>query len=569
MKIKLLAGLSVVALLSSALTACGGNPNKSENPEDFFVKPTEGERAFSSVTSFDEEVDFHTENQRAFLESEKPYDELTADEIKVWSKGGNDEVSLPEKTRIEFEQDPGADFSKYVLEISTDYKFETGVKSYETTDSKKYVDVVNLYSGMNHYYRVKAIYNDETYAISKTQVLKTVEGIRNLNIDGMTNCRDMGGKRTVDGGYIKQGLLYRTAAMDDGQSGSIIKEAGKPIMLDDLGVKTEIELRGDRDGLQRGEAQNRTDSVLGDAVSYKFVPFAYEGGKNLLFRNIEPVRKAFDVLGEPSNYPIFFHCRIGTDRTGLIALLVNALCGLDEQSIYQDYLFSNFGKIGKTMGVVQSNEDSMYGYTTELKSFPTGEKLQNKAYNFLLSIGVPAEKLNNVINTLTTEGAVKGNNVDTFLNVDAKDFTAIGSSSFVDNSSLDSVKITRQPIDQVKISNSGDGLSFKVNANKATSADLYANLLANVTNLNLKDVVSVSVNGTELDDIPSISFATNALGFGTSADYWIPTKLSGISLNKGENTIEITTKTAVSKGLSVSRACLVGIQDSAKVTVAK
>ena len=62
MKIKLIAGLSVFALISTALTACGGSKSK-DNPEEFYEKPTEGERAFTSVTEFDEDVEFHTEDQ--------------------------------------------------------------------------------------------------------------------------------------------------------------------------------------------------------------------------------------------------------------------------------------------------------------------------------------------------------------------------------------------------------------------------------------------------------------------------------------------------------------------------
>jgi protein tyrosine/serine phosphatase len=51
------------------------------------------------------------------------------------------------------------------------------------------------------------------------------------------------------------------------------------------------------------------------------------------------------VLADESNYPIFFHCAIGTDRTGTLAYLINGLLGVPEEDLYYDYCFSNFGAI--------------------------------------------------------------------------------------------------------------------------------------------------------------------------------------------------------------------------------
>ena len=558
MKIKLLAGLSTLALLSSCLVACGGDPSKggkSENPADYYEKPTEGERAFSEVTTFDAPVEFHTEKQKAFLEyDEKPYEDVTGDEMTKWSGGDNEDISQPVPVEIEFSQD-SADVEKYTLEISRDYKFENDVISMDIDANSNKFDVYNLYSGTDYYYKVKAIYGEDDYAVSATNKLTTVAGIRNLYIEGMTNCRDMGGKPTLDGRYMKQGLLYRTAAMDDNQSGSIITEAGKVRMLNEFKMKTELELRGGSNGLDKGEAKNRTNSVLGDSVNYAFKGMAYSGGKNLLFRNVEIVRQVFDVLGDADNYPVFFHCRIGTDRTGLVAFLVNALCGVDVQLLYQDYLMSNFGKIGKHFGCKGNGEDTVFGYINEINDFP-GDTLQQSCYNFLLTAGVEAEKLDTVISTLVEGEKLDASRVYVANEADMQD---VGAPARVQKKNL------RQPDEAVKMASVGDGVKYTFTSDKEFTCDLYANLMSNYTSGTLSDNVSVKLNNEEIE-VPATSLATSALGFDSSLEAWIPAKLGSITVPSGENTLELTIKSNFGgKGLQFTQFAFSGMSVAANI----
>ena len=54
------------------------------------------------------------------------------------------------------------------------------------------------------------------------------------------------------------------------------------------------------------------------------------------------MRKTFQIFAQPSAYPIFYHCRIGTDRTGYTTYLLLGLLGAYEEDIYRDYLRSNW-----------------------------------------------------------------------------------------------------------------------------------------------------------------------------------------------------------------------------------
>ena len=106
----------------------------------------------------------------------------------------------------------------------------------------------------------------------------------------MTNCRDLGGRKTVDGGRIKQGYFYRTAALDDSQSGSIITAKGK-LQMKDLAFKTEIELRGGSNG-NGGEAKKENESAYGEGmdINFKYIPFAYSNGKNLFIDRLRSIQ---------------------------------------------------------------------------------------------------------------------------------------------------------------------------------------------------------------------------------------------------------------------------------------
>ena len=110
-------------------------------------------------------------------------------------------------------------------------------------------------------------------------------------------------------------------------------------------------------------------------------------------KNKQRVKEIFAILADESNYPIYFHCAIGTDRTGLIAWLVNGLCGVTEKNLWRDYLFSNFGEIGGT----RTREKNEGVYVNQIKA-KDGVNLAEKTYHFLKDyFGVPTSDLDAVI----------------------------------------------------------------------------------------------------------------------------------------------------------------------------
>ena len=150
-------------------------------------------------------------------------------------------------------------------------------------------------------------------------------------------------------------------------------------MLEDLKVKSEIDLREVSNNEVGG--LNEPVGVLGDSVRYFQCPMDYTNLTSEL--NRDSVKKVFEILGNKDNYPTFFHCSIGTDRTGYIAWLINAFLGVSEENLYRDYLFSNFGNIGGSRSVSSISG----GYVSQINALE-GNSLSEKTKNHLLSLGV-------------------------------------------------------------------------------------------------------------------------------------------------------------------------------------
>ena len=286
----------------------------------------------------------------------------------------------------------------------------------------KSISFYNAFLGKN-YYKLRAYFTEgepEESAIHSFIVDGTAP--RNIKIDGLTNCRDIGGRYTEDGGRIKQGLIYRTSGENFLNNGSNdnITEAGRAEMLNHLRVRTEINV------------SNNTSNVVnltGTTVRNLYMDYDTNGlnSSHHLSRNTESLKNFVEAAADSNNYPIFFHCRIGTDRTGLCAITLLGLLGVPLNNIYQDYLFSNFGNIdGKRYIGVLAGQDNIQNYMSEINQM-AGTTFKNKMYNMLLSIGVSASTLDTLIANLTEntlakkDGSIKevapanlltGNNVD-------------------------------------------------------------------------------------------------------------------------------------------------------------
>lgn len=343
-----------------------------------------------SLTELGEEVDFHTEAQKNYLLGD-------LDNISAYAKGVA-ELSRPESVELSWKVTSTAEtdltVKEYTLEIAADNDFSDCWR-YRTQETS--YEVYNLQIATDYYWRVTSEFSDGTKSVSPLEVFSTTTiGPRNLYVDGITNVRDLGGWEREDGSRVKQGMIYRCGRLNESSASSPvveITEEGKRVMLDELGIWTEIDLRL----VTNNEIGSITSSPLGDSVNYYTCPMEWNVS-NILTNNVEMVKQVFAILSDEQNYPVIYHCNIGTDRTGLFAFLINGLMGVSEEDLYRDYLFSNFGNIGgsrSTSGIKNS-------YVATIKN-SEGSSLSEKIYNCLVKLGVPSADLDSVIELLSED----------------------------------------------------------------------------------------------------------------------------------------------------------------------
>jgi protein-tyrosine phosphatase len=55
----------------------------------------------------------------------------------------------------------------------------------------------------------------------------------------------------------------------------------------------------------------------------------------------QEIKQVFEVLANPSNFPLLIHCTQGKDRTGLVVQLVLFLLGVGQDTIQLDYMMTD------------------------------------------------------------------------------------------------------------------------------------------------------------------------------------------------------------------------------------
>ena len=516
----------LVLATSFLLIGCANGKGQAEPNRRPLLAGT-ADDSFTVTTNLEEVKEIHTAQQKAYLTYDGSY--LTIPEASY--PDGQQHISDPEPVNLawDFTAPSGKTVSRFDVKIGKEADLKDGYVVKGTNANS--LDIYNSYLGDN-YFQIIANYSDGTSDTSAIQKYKVDESYpRNLKIDGMTNCRDMGGGRQLeDGGYIKQGLLYRTSSTNGWGNGrakvpDTITNDGKEELLTHLGCKTEINVN------------NGGNTNYINIDNFVIANMWYDGGKHHLYRNAEPVKEVFHALANPENYPIFYHCRIGTDRTGLCAILISGLLGVSENEIYQDYLFSNFGNIQEKRYIGdKAGRDNILNYINDLKAFP-GEKFQNKIYNYLLSIGVPAAELNSVIDILTEGNKASGNdNYQEYVRAD--DFSDSDGTTLKDNKNDRTARAN--PVYYYTLGQDQSVTAY-FEAKYTGSAKLIAYLGStdSSSSKTIKDSLMVTYDGNEID-VAETTFAEAGFGSGDGRTYYTAVVLGDVEVIEGGTEVVIT-----------------------------
>jgi protein-tyrosine phosphatase len=167
---------------------------------------------------------------------------------------------------------------------------------------------------------------------------------RHLTYDLVFNLRDLGGYETADGRTIKWRTLFRADGV----------HRLEPEAFTELGIRTVLDLRTHGEIEERGRASGDHDwhhlpmlktlwersSFTEETTAERFLADRY---LVMLDEGAESLVTILDLLADPERVPAVFHCAAGKDRTGVVAAVVLAVLGVDDDVIAQDYGLSRLG----------------------------------------------------------------------------------------------------------------------------------------------------------------------------------------------------------------------------------
>lgn len=283
---------------------------------------------------------------------------------------------------------------KYSSDAVTSFTVEYAAKSdysdavcVDVASDCRQIELYNLFKATEYFARLTAYAGEEILNVDEARFSTTSLGPRVMKIDGIYNVRDLGGYAVGNGETTRQGLLYRGDSLTPADVyDSNLTESGRKYMSEVMKIKTEIDLRAP------DEAGGLAESVIPGAVLI-YTPL---GGYADAFSDgafgKSSYRKFFSALANENNYPIYYHCTGGADRTGTVSFLLNALLGVDEQILINDYEFTSFS----VFNIRNSREGSFAPLFKDFRDrleAMEGKSLQEKAENYLLFIGVTADEI--------------------------------------------------------------------------------------------------------------------------------------------------------------------------------
>lgn len=327
--------------------------------------------------------------------------------VLKWRSSGRDEC--PWRIRLATKSDM-SDARDFWMEEGDVTREKSADKRESTWEYK--VPRANLELGRTYYWQVWSCVKCPTFSCGftypeKCKCGKTKHGSispvasfttaseppRWIELEGrVKNVRDIGGWTGEGGRKVRTGLVYRGQAFNDDSFAGIGAGRNRLMVADveylagTLGIKTDLDLRHDR------EVADMTNSPLGPAI--RFIKRSSPGYGDIFKDEGARVMAAnFRVFCDRANYPIYFHCIAGADRTGTLAYVLNGLLGVAKEDLERDWESTFYPEL-------PGAEDPDYWRSLSHldKGFAcygeSGDTLQRRIELYLLSIGITQNEIN-------------------------------------------------------------------------------------------------------------------------------------------------------------------------------
>ena len=165
--------------------------------------------------------------------------------------------------------------------------------------------------------------------------------MRFLTVDGAANIRDVGGWETLDGKKVAYGKLYRGGMLNGHNGGPKLTEDGIYTMSQRLGIRMELDLRSVSD------SSGQNANYFNPELPYEMISLGQYDHILSSGSAKSALKRIFELLADESNYPIYYHCNAGADRTGTLTFLINGLLGVSYEDLTRDFEVTSFSVCGK------------------------------------------------------------------------------------------------------------------------------------------------------------------------------------------------------------------------------
>ena len=314
-------------------------------------------------------------------------------------------------TSVSWTAQKGAD--KYVVVLSNDINM-TEKREYTVDGDETEYAFNTLIPSTKYYVKVQSYDGSTLLHETKVQSFITQSDFcqRIVNVDGVSNVRDVGGYTAQGTSTVKYGMIYRGARLNG------ITDDGIATFTQELGIKTELDVRYGTDGGKAVELAGVAYKQLGMWAYSSILPDTCQpkaSGAGLFDeRTIEGIKGVFETIANPSNLPVYIHCTAGADRTGTICYLINGVLGVEYEDLAQDFELTSFSEQGRrwrssvknwafeSEGIMQNDEKNFIAFgqmhSLMMKWYaPNGETLQTAVESYLTSVcGISMDTINAV-----------------------------------------------------------------------------------------------------------------------------------------------------------------------------
>ncbi|MBO7110372.1 MAG: tyrosine-protein phosphatase [Bacteroidaceae bacterium] len=198
------------------------------------------------------------------------------------------------------------------------------------------IDVYNLIPGRTYNWKLEYD-NAGVMTVAQSGKFKTTGQLRMLKIDNVFNVRDMGGWAGLGGHPMKYGQIIRGSRLNVNKSSTKMITAAGDKELVRVGLRSELDMRDATHSVNAKYAFFGTNyPILNVNSAYNSRIATFANGP----QSIQGINQLIAWLKEGK--PVYLHCSVGADRTGTVAYLVGAVCGMSEDALCKEFELTSF-----------------------------------------------------------------------------------------------------------------------------------------------------------------------------------------------------------------------------------